>query len=69
MDIETNSEITFKNKNFIFGKNGSEKLILIALISEQYKYENNIRIFTDIESFIIHNKINAAVLGEGNSAI
>lgn len=68
-DLEKGNELVLKNKNFIFGKNGTGKSTLTSLIHNQYQTEYDIRIFTGLESILIDSKLNAVVLGKENAEI
>ncbi|MFD1064397.1 AAA family ATPase [Oceanobacillus locisalsi] len=70
-NIFSDSELkNFKNKNFIYGKNGTGKSTLCELIREQKAEDFDVRIFQGFESVIGENeKLNAVVLGEENKKI
>ncbi len=69
--IFLDSEIpNLKNKNFIYGKNGTGKSTLCKLIREQKAEDFDVRVFQGFESVLGENeKLNAVVLGEENKKI
>lgn len=68
-NLKYNSELTIQNKNFIFGKNGAGKSTLSSIISDQFRNEYDVRIFTGFDNILVDKKLNAVVLGEENIEI
>ncbi|MCH4171166.1 MAG: AAA family ATPase [Lactobacillus sp.] len=61
---------TFKQINFIYGRNGTGKSKLVQAIFNQYHQKENMHIFQEFEQFIGENpRLNAITLGQKNSKI
>lgn len=65
-----NELLDLKERNFLYGKNGTGKTTLCQEIKEQFGQEFDVRIFQGFESVIDEDeKLNAIVLGEENKVV
>lgn len=58
--------LELKNKNFIFGRNGSGKSTICKMITNQFSKDYDVHIFTGFNNLVKDEKLNAIVLGEEN---
>ncbi|KOF08661.1 hypothetical protein AC739_19050 [Planococcus glaciei] len=60
------STMDFKNKNFIFGKNGAGKSTVCGMIVAQFVNDYDVHVFAGFDNVLEDKKLNAVVLGEEN---
>src|SRR5699024_6084420 len=65
IDIEP-TLLELKNKNFIFGKNGTGKSTLCKMIENQFTEDYDVKVFSGFQNITEDKKLNAIVLGEEN---
>lgn len=64
--VNKNRFVEFKNKNFIFGKNGKGKSTLCEIITKQFEDEYDVRVFKGFDNILEDERLNAIVLGKEN---
>ncbi|GAB6676226.1 AAA family ATPase [Streptococcus uberis] len=65
--FENTKLVNLKQKNFIFGKNGTGKSTITKLIEEQYSKSYDIRIFQGLDSIAVNSELDAISLGTKNA--
>lgn len=65
VDIEP-TLLELKNKNFIFGKNGTGKSTLCKMMENQFGEDYDVKIFSGFQNVTEDKKLNAIVLGKEN---
>src|SRR5699024_3471888 len=66
-NIDTEPKLLeLKNKNFIFGKNGTGKSTLCKMIENQFAEDYDVKTFSGFQNITEDKKLNAIVLGKEN---